>query len=460
MTSVSTLAAIRFGYGLSGRTAAPDGPAALLAEISGKDKTAIAFPIPSTAQSVPLSQEYLDVRRQRRAADKAADGKDKAAGRALQEVRTRLMRQRSQVALSALGRAATGPGFRERLVRFWADHFTVRAKNLYELGAVDAFADEAIRPHLGGTFGEMLVAAAMHPAMLVYLDQVTSFGPESTFAKRHNKGLNENLAREILELHSLGVDGAYDQADVRTFAKLLTGLQFSLDKGFQFLPNQAEPGAETLFGKSYGGAKAKLEDISQALHDIALHPDTARHLARKLAVHFVADAPDPALVDHMAAAYATSGGDLSALYAAMLEHPAAWEPVLVKAKQPFDFIASALRALDVDMAGLLGLKFKEAGRAVLGPMGLMGQPFQEPFGPNGWPEEELAWINPQGLAARIQWAMQGPQDLLASLPDPRGFVETALGDVAGDLLKRAVSGAESTVEGVGLVLASVEFNRR
>ena len=462
MTAIPTVAAIRFGYGLSPSRPAPADAAALLAGLTGPDQGVAAYPQETLEQSAPLAQEYITVRAARRAADKTLGGTDPVLAKAVTEVRRKLDRQMVQAALTALARAAgSAQPFRERLARFWGDHFTVRAKNLSEQGAVNAFADAALRPHLAGRFGDMLVASTTHPAMLIYLDQTTSFGPNSPFALRHKRGLNENLAREVLELHSLGVQGGYSQADVTAFANLLTGLSYTLENGFQFRPAVAEPGAEVVLGKSSGGTgPARLEDIQAALHDIAIHPDTARHLARKLAVHFIADTPDDALVAHMTAAYAGSGGDLTATYTAMLEHPAAWADFGAKAKQPFDFLASALRALDVDPATMLGFTPKEARQRLLEPMRQMGQPFAEPSGPNGWPEEALAWINPQGLAGRIQWAMQMPETLAPVLPDPRSFVTVALADAAGALLVRAAAGAEAVAQGVGLVLASPEFNRR
>ncbi len=241
---------------------------------------------------------------------------------------------------------------------------------------------------------------------------------------------------------------------------MLTGLSFSLDKGFQFNRAMAEPGAEVVLGKSYGGGTARLEDIRAALQDIARHPDTARHLARKLAVHFVADQPDPGLVEHLAAAYSSHDGDLLVVYQALLEHPASWAAFGAKARQPFDFVVAALRALAVPGAQLTGLATKPARQLLLEPLKLMGQPFQEPSGPNGWPEEAEAWINPQGLAGRIQWAMKVPERLVPDLPDPRRLVQTALADAAGARVVWAAERAETIAEGVGIILASPEFNRR
>ena len=462
MTAPATIAAIRFGFGLSSGQQPPADAAALMADLAGNDTAAARFPVASFADTLAGAQRYLDTQRAARGVKATGTAPDPAAVAALKQAGRDLSERYRQGAAITLARAVAAPvGFRERLVWFWADHFTVRSKAPPQMMGPLAYVDAAIRPNINGRFGDLLVAAALHPVMLVYLDQIGSFGPNSPFAKRHNRGLNENLAREILELHSLGVDGTYSQDDVRSFAKLLTGLTFSQETGFRFSPRMAEPGAELVLGKSYGSAgPATLADVVAALHDIARHPDTARHIAHKLAVHFVADAPDPAMVAAMAAAFADNGGDLVQVYAAMLAHPAAWDPVFQKVRQPMDFIATALRALGVPPHRLLNLPAKQIKAQLIDPLQLMGQPYQQPTGPNGWPEEAEAWVNPSGLAARIQWAMNAPSQLAADLPDPRLMVRAALADAAGPDLVLAAERAESFPVGIGIILASPEFNRR
>jgi uncharacterized protein (DUF1800 family) len=295
--------------------------------------------------------------------------------------------------------------------------------------------------------------------MLLFLDQIQSIGPNSKIGKKKSRGLNENLAREILELHTLGVGGTYRQKDVRQFAELLTGLFYNFRKGFSYRAKAAEPGAETVLGKSYGGKKGQLDDIYQVLDDLALHPDTARHIARKLVVHFVSDTPDPGLVNHVAAAFEDSQGDLMAVYAALLEHPQAWENSGQKAKQPFDFMASSLRALGVEPEALDNMSIRNSLPYFQAPLQVMGQPWLEPSGPDGWPEAMQDWITPQGLAARIQWALAAA-GLWSRNTEPVDFAKTALGDRADENLLRLIGFAESRVEGVALVLASPEFNRR
>ena len=462
MPAIATIAAIRFGFGLTGGQAPPTGAAALMADLAGTDQLVTRIPFAAFDDTVAGARDYLDKQRAARGVKGSDKAVDPAAVVALKAAKVALTEEFQRGAAVTLARAVAAPvGFRERLVWFWADHFTVRSKTTAQMLGPVSYVDAVIRPHVAGRFGDMLVAAATHPVMLNYLDQTSSFGPDSAFALRHNRGLNENLAREILELHTLGVDGAYGQDDVRAFANLLTGLTFSLETGFQFNPRMAEPGAEVVLGNSYGGAgPARLEDVVAALQAIALHPDTARHIARKLAVHFVADAPDAGLVDHVAAVFQGTGGDLLATSAALLDHPAAWDPAFAKVRQPMEFIATALRALGIPAHRVSALVPKQVRGQLIEPMQMMGQPFKQPTGPNGWPEEAEAWVNPAGLAARIQWAMTAPSVLRPDLPDPRQLVVTALADAAGPELVLAAERAESLAEGVGIILSSPEFNRR
>jgi uncharacterized protein (DUF1800 family) len=284
-------------------------------------------------------------------------------------------------------------------------------------------------------------------------------GPNSEAAQRRDRGLNENLARELLELHTVGVDGPYTQTDVRELAELLTGLGWNIDRGVHYRADHAEPGSETVLGTTYPD-ESRLSTIRAALDDLAIHPATAAHLCRKLAVHFTSDTPDPAFVTAMTDRYLATGGDLLAVTREMLDHPAAWSPDLTKAKPPFAFLTSAMRALGADPDALTALDQQGVRRLIGNPLNLMGQPWEDPAGPDGWPEEDTAWITPQGLAARIGWAMRMPRQNFDPLPDPRDFVQTALGTAAGDVTTFAASAAESRHEGVGVVLASVDFNRR
>ena len=455
MTSKSTIAAIRFGYGLSPTQPAPKGAEDILAALAGPDQAATQYPVMGMDGAIKLARNF-------RAAARSAKGEKAVRAKDLNAARQDLVGAVAAGMVAQLQRAVQSPdGFRERLQAFWTDHFTVVAKIGAYKAAPGAFGEEAIRPHLAGYFSQMLRAAVTHPAMLLYLDQSTSIGPDSRFAKTHKVGLNENLGREVLELHTVGVGDSYTQTDVRQFAKLLTGLGFNAKTGFRFHANWAEPGAELVLGRRYGGEEpAQLKDIFAALDDIAVMPATAHHIARKLAVHFVSDTPDDGLVAHVASAYQSSQGHLPTVYAALLDHPAAWAPLGAKARQPWDYIAAALRALGAPPEQLAGLSYKHVKGALMNPMRLMGQPYQKASGPNGWPEDAAAWITPQGLAARIQWAMAVRRLTGGDLPDPRTLVGTALADAASPVLAKAAGRAESKREGVGLVLASAEFNRR
>ena len=456
MSANPTIAAIRFGFGLSPHIAPPANAAAIMAALLGPDPVAATFPVAPLTEVWPLAMAEAQLRR-----DSKLGAPDTVAHYRAARQQNRIMA--AQGFVNILQRAVQSPdGFRERLQNFWSGHFTVVAKQAVFIGLPTAFAEEALRPHLTGRFADMLKAVVTHPGMLAYLDQNSSIGPDSRVGRRKGRGLNENLGRELLELHTLGVGAGYSQTDVRQFADLLTGLSYTPKQGqFRFDPAAAEPGAELVLGRRYGGEQpARLADIFAALEDIAHRPETAHHIATKLAVHFVSDTPDAGLVTAMTRAYMQSGGLLPSVYEAMLTHPAAWASLGAKVRQPFDFMAASLRALGVAPEALAGMPLVFVVRQMVGALARMGQPFQRAPGPNGWPEAAAAWIEPQTLAARIQWAMAVPGRIVPDLPDPREFVTAALGDAAGPGVKDAARQAETRREGVGLVLASADFNRR
>ena len=450
-----TLAAIRFGTGLSPRLAAPCRPGRRCStELAGPDRMAARWPILPFAERLNNARKFTRLRLARRKGGEGTQAaftahRDRIVDLAAADFRHLMMRA-----------AFTGDGLRERLALFWADHFTAAMRGTKYRGAWIGYLEEAIRPNLAGRFADLLRATTTHAVMVTYLDQHLSAGPNSRFGKRHGRGLNENLAREVLELHTLGVGGTYTQDDVRQLAELLTGLTFGPKRGVFFRPAFVEPGAETVLGRRYGGDKPRLEDIYAVLDDLAVHPDTAHHIARKLAVHFVADDPDPALVDHVTAAYRDTGGDLMAVYAALLKHPAAWAPERRKARRPVEFVIAALRALDPLPERVAGLNRRKTRLYLDLPMATMGQALEAPPDPSGWPEEAGAWITPQGLAARLQWALTVPHVLTPDLPDPRRFLTDAVGPEPPAELAFAAKGAATRWEGVGLILASPAFNRR
>lgn len=469
MTAPLPVAAFRFGTGLPLPAGAPETPAALRAALSGPDAAAAAFPAPRTPEVLAATATAFEARRAARRAGEGAmstggggtEGGAMAGGalEAEKEARAVVDRLRLDGARAQVARAIEAPdGFRERLVRFWADHFTVRNRVGLDAALPGAFVEDAIRPNLNRRFADLLRAATLHPAMLAYLDQVSSVGPNSELGLRRGRGLNENLARELIELHTLGVGAAYTQDDVRELAALLTGLGVDSASGTVFRPSWAEPGAETVLGTSYGGEG--MAPIEAVLADLAARPETAGHIARKLAVHFVADDPPAALVSDLAAVFRATGGDLAAVHGALAEHPAAWAAPLAKMRQPFDYVVATLRALGVTGAQVAALPRGPLRRHLILPMARMGQPWQAPRGPDGWPEEATAWVTPQLLAARIEWALEVPQRLMPTLPDPVGLARRALGDMAAGRVEWAAARAETRAEGVALVLSAPAFQWR
>ncbi|MBT0958187.1 DUF1800 domain-containing protein [Alphaproteobacteria bacterium KMM 3653] len=453
-----TIAAIRFGSGLHPQLPAPKSAGAMLKLLRGPDVMAKAFPIPVYGDLMPEAHRLRELARARKKLGKRTPK---------MEAEVKLIRandrERNAMMLRHLiaRNLDTEDGFRERLLRFWADHFTVKGRGGITRNNVGTYVEDALRGRITGRFGDMLKAVVTHPMMLVFLDQPRSVGPNSFIAGRTpRRGLNENLAREVLELHTLGVGGRYTQKDVRELAEVFAGMSQNIDKGFNYMTRGGEPGAEVVLGRSYGGEDPKVEDIYAVLHDLALHPDTARHVSRKLVVHFVSDTPDAGMVEEMAAEWQRTDGDLMAVYSVMLNHPAAFAGPLTKAKQPIDFVCSALRALGVPGAEVAALNLGRTRRNLAGPMILMGQHWEHPVGPDGWPEDEAHWITPQGLAARISWAMRLASDQRKTLPDPRDFVGQALGDLASEPVHFAAKAAETRMEGIGVILSSPDFQKR
>jgi uncharacterized protein (DUF1800 family) len=446
-----SIAAFRFGYGFRPGEAAAR-PGAMLAGVkrAAGDAAGRATTLPEReAAFTRLFQA------QRRRQTPGGPAKVQAA---LAAIRQGFAADRA----SRVAQAVLSPnGFSERLVWFWTDHFTVSARGGRLMSIGPAFEADVIRPRLAGDFATLLRAAVKHPAMLEFLGQAASIGPGSQVGLARGLGLNENLAREVLELHPLGVGADYGQADVRQFAELLTGLGVDRKAGAMvFRPERAEPGAETVLGTPYGGAPVAEEaDIDAALDALAAHPATARHVATKLAVHFVSDDPDPDLVAHLAETFRRFDGDLMAVYAALLEHPASWRGLGPKVRQPFEFVVASLRAAGVrDQAGLAGFAADPETNPVAA-LARMNQPIWSPSGPDGWPEAADAWISPPGLTGRIDWASRLGVALGPAV-DPRAFVETALGPLARAETRFAARVAAERWEGIALVLASPEFNRR
>ena len=371
--------------------------------------------------------------------------------------------------MAARGRLAAGTaaGFRERWTLFWANHFTVSATKGQVAPVAGSFEREAIRPHVFGRFQDMLMASSRHPAMLLYLDQAASIGPDSQAGQRRKVGLNENLAREIMELHTVGVDGGYTQADVTEFARALTG--WSVSRGaqdaaagrpgadnpgeagtFLFRPNTHEPGERHVLGNAYpDGGESQGRAI---LADLAAHPATARHIARKLAIHFVSDTPPPALVARLETNFRATGGRLDALAATLVDAPDSWAPEAAKFKSPYEFIVSAWR-----VAGLT--PDLDRPQRFAGSMTALGQrPFSPPS-PKGWPDTGVEWAAPDQIVKRMAWAETAAGAMAASL-DPNQAAIDALGARLSPEAAAAIARAETRTEAFAILLMSPEFQRR
>jgi uncharacterized protein (DUF1800 family) len=346
----------------------------------------------------------------------------------------------------------TDTPFRERLVRFWSNHFTVSITKGRVRGIAGAFEREAIRPFVTGNFAEMLLAVTRHPAMLIYLDNQASVGPNSRLGLRQNKGLNENLAREILELHTLGVDGGYRQEDVIALAKMLTGWTIAGKRSaqaeqFKFNARRHEPGTKQFLGKRY--PEDGEEEAEKALRTLADHPSTARFVATKLARHFVADNPPSDVVDQLQRKFKETGGDLGALARELVTLSAIWDKPLTKVKSPSELVISVFR--------MLGSPAKP--KQMIQPLQLLGQlPFSAPS-PAGWPDTAKDWISPESLLRRIEL-----MDLLArrqsSRHDPVNLAEQAFGPVAREETLLSIKRAPSRQAALSLLLSSPEFQRR
>jgi uncharacterized protein (DUF1800 family) len=354
----------------------------------------------------------------------------------------------------ALGFRTDKP-FAERLVWFWSNHFAVSAQNPRALTFCGAFEREAIRPNISGKFEDMLLAVVRHPAMLLYLDNAQSIGPDSIAGRIVGKGLNENLGRELMELHTLGVDGGYTQDDVIALAKLITG--WSLDKdggatGFKYYPARHEPGKIVLRRKEYPGGE---EGGIAALKDLARDPATAKHIAKKFAAHFIVDNPSPESVARLENSFLQTGGDLKALAKAAVEDPAAWKPAGGKMRAPVDYVTAAMRLV----AWPHGNDLDKQVKGVMAATRLMGEfPLGAPS-PKGWPDNSDAWSGPDALLNRIEWARELGNRIPDSV-DVAGLADNVLGPLLHADTRTALTSSKNAGEAMALLLSSPEFQRR
>ncbi|HEY2020651.1 DUF1800 domain-containing protein [Paraburkholderia sp.] len=372
---------------------------------------------------------------------------------------------RTAVNARVVSALSTPTPFVDRLVYFWANHFAISTDKPQVTALAGTFEMEAIRPHVLGRFDDMLIAVERHPAMQLFLDQTRSVGPDSAAAMRagqrdpdHKRGLNENLAREIMELHTLGVRSGYTQADVTEFARALTGWSVAGVKGpqpggaapgaFVFRAALHEPGTRTILGRQYdqpGEAQALA-----VLHDFAASPATAQHIAGKLARHFVADNPPPAVVDRLARAFERSGGDLPTVYRALIDSQEAWSPVAVKFKTPWEWTVSAMR----------GLGWQDLGNLQGAPLlTQLGQPVWRPGSPAGYDDIAASWAAPDALVRRVEVAQRFAARVGDRL-DPRSLGQTLLVGSISEPTATAVARAESASTAIALLLVSPDFQRR
>ena len=355
----------------------------------------------------------------------------------------------------ALAHVRSRDPFVERMVSFWSNHFTVSAKRFFVAPLVGAYEREAIRPHVFGKFEDMLLAVVRHPAMLLYLDNVASIGPRSMAGRFSKRGLNENLAREILELHTLGVKGGYKQGDVRALAKLLTGWSVEglgkrqrMTGRYHFVGLAHEPGAKTLLGRRYSqGGEAEGE---AALRALARDPATALFVATKLARHFIADKPPRTAIRTLERSFIESGGDLGALAHTLVGLNAVWRTPLPKVKTPYEYTISIFRSLAFDRMPPKG--YHPA-------FFLLGQlPFAAPS-PKGWPDTAADWLAPEALMRRIEFARAIAHRLPRRI-DPLPVMEASIGPVAKPTTRKAIARAPSAREAMALLFVSAEFQRR
>jgi uncharacterized protein (DUF1800 family) len=342
----------------------------------------------------------------------------------------------------------------ERLVGFWSNHFSVSMQGFYMRFIAGAYEREAIMPRILGSFRDLLHAVVRHPGMLVYLDNQRSIGPNSRAGLRRGKGLNENLAREILELHTVGVNGGYSQDDVIHLARALTGWTVSAAEDdrqgtFQFNRQWHEPGAVTIMGRTY--PEGGIEQAEAVLDDLAAHPETARHVARKLALHFVGEQAAPSLVDGLAAEFRRSDGDLAQLTRMLVSSEDAWQALPRKVLPPYDFVVAVFRALDEEP------KFAVTTKALR----TFGHIIWRAPSPAGWPDGDEAWASPHAVLERLDWVKLVVASSSSSVgADVRGYGEDLFAGTLSDFTRQAIARAESRQQALALLFMSSEFQRR
>ena len=399
-----------------------------------------------------MLDQQLELRMAKREEKKA--GGDKSDSSAIKKARGQDVRQ--QISAHITQSVQTETPVLERLALFWGNHFTVSGTNNQVRNIAAAFQREAVYPNLSGQFFDLLVACVTHPAMLIYLDNQLSVGPNSRAGRRRKKDLNENLAREVMELHTLGVDSGYSQDDVTSFARILTGWTVdqrpNSDKRGQalFLPNRHEPGTHRLLGKRYKAEGAR--QLVSALSDLATHPSTAQFVATKLARHYVADQPPAAAINTIADAFTKTNGHLPTVHRTTFKVAMDLGEPFTKARTPYDYLVAIQRALG---GNIKGNRNRDRLRRLLTELG--NSPFMAP-GPDGWPDKTENWITPQGMIRRVNIA-QAVATRVRGI-DSRDLLESLYGESLSDETRQHVRRAESPRQGLAIALASPEMNFR
>lgn len=485
MTTETAIALNRFGLGARAGDAPPADPKAWLRDQPSRfdPRPPVIAAAPGSAAMALQFRDYLQELRAARVDAAAAQPvgqaatdtamaltpppKSDAAKLIRKDINALYRDSYGALARARIAAALTTPApFAERLTHFWANHFAVSADKLQSIGTAGTLEFEAVRPNLFGHFGDLLLAVETHPAMLLYLDQAQSIGPDSFIGSRaalkpraRKVGLNENLAREILELHTLGVGGGYSQADVQELARGLTGWSVGgfvrgpigdegPPGGFVFQERWHQPGTRTLLGKVYaqdGQAQARA-----MLADLSVHPATARHLATKLALHFAGDVPPLPLVDRLAATHLRTGGDLNGLYAVLIDAPEIWATPTPKFKSPWDWTVSALRGVGAKDAPDLKL---------VGALNELGQPVWKPGSPAGWDDVAASWAAPDALLRRVEVA-QRIATTVGDRLDARTLAAQLLPGTLSPATAQAIARADSPGQGLALLLVAPEFMRR
>jgi len=339
-----------------------------------------------------------------------------------------------------------------RLLDFFSNHFSVTANGRLMAGLAGTLEREAIAPHLLSNFEDMLLAVEQHPAMLIYLNNEKSFGPNSKIAKKRKKGLNENLAREIMELHTLGVDGGYTQADVVELAKAITGWSVKNVKkegsaGFIFRPTGHEPGSRVLLGKKY--SQNGIRQGQQILRDLAMHPSTIKHICYKLAHHFVSEKPSEVLLSKMEATWRKTQGNIKQVMYSLFDAEESWLASTQKFKTPRDFVISLYRAVAPQ---------KINDRFLLNSLINLGQKPFSAGSPAGFSDDTSDWLGASALMARVDWSTMAVAYL--KKPNSEKIMTVALGSSVSQHTYQTVMRAESRQQAMALLLMSPEFQRR